>query len=31
MTVAFQPGEDGKLAAIYMVRNHDKLGGVSTV
>lgn len=25
MTVAFQPGEDGKLAAIYMVRNPDKL------
>ena len=29
MTVAFQPGEDGKLAAIYMVRNPDKLGHVS--
>lgn len=28
MTVAFQPGEDGKLAAIYMVRNPDKLGHV---
>ncbi|CAN7461948.1 sigma-70 family RNA polymerase sigma factor [Phenylobacterium sp. LjRoot164] len=26
MTVAFQPGEDGKLAAIYLVRNPDKLG-----
>ncbi|CAN5904842.1 sigma-70 family RNA polymerase sigma factor [soil metagenome] len=26
MTVAFQPGEDGKLAGIYMVRNPDKLG-----
>ncbi|WP_374654264.1 RNA polymerase sigma factor SigJ [Phenylobacterium sp.] len=25
MTVAFQPGEGGKLAAIYMVRNPDKL------
>ncbi len=25
-TVAFQPGEDGKLAGIYMVRNPDKLG-----
>jgi RNA polymerase sigma-70 factor (ECF subfamily) len=25
MTVAFQPGEDGRLAAIYMVRNPDKL------
>ena len=29
MTVAFQPGEEGKLAAIYMVRNPDKLGHVS--
>ena len=29
MTVAFQPGDDGKLAAIYMVRNPDKLGHVS--
>jgi RNA polymerase sigma-70 factor (ECF subfamily) len=28
MTVAFQPGEDGKLAAIYLVRNPDKLGHV---
>ena len=28
MTMAFQPGEDGKLAAIYMVRNPDKLGRV---
>ena len=26
MTVAFQPGDDGKLAGIYMVRNPDKLG-----
>lgn len=25
MTVAFQPGEDGRLAAIYMVRNPEKL------
>jgi len=25
MTVAFQPGEGGKLSAIYMVRNPDKL------
>lgn len=25
MTVAFQPGDGGKLAAIYMVRNPDKL------
>lgn len=29
MTVAFQPGEDGKLAGIYMVRNPDKLGHLS--
>ncbi|MBR7620671.1 RNA polymerase sigma factor SigJ [Phenylobacterium sp. 20VBR1] len=28
-TVAFQPGEDGKLAGIYMVRNPDKLGHVA--
>lgn len=28
MTLAFQPGEDGKLAAIYLVRNPDKLGHV---
>jgi len=26
MTIAFQPGEDGRLAAIYLVRNPDKLG-----
>jgi RNA polymerase sigma-70 factor (ECF subfamily) len=26
MTVAFQPGEGGKLAAVYLVRNPDKLG-----
>ncbi|WP_304179881.1 RNA polymerase sigma factor SigJ [Phenylobacterium aquaticum] len=26
MTVAFQPGEGGKLAGVYMVRNPDKLG-----
>ncbi|MFZ3006181.1 MAG: RNA polymerase sigma factor SigJ [Phenylobacterium sp.] len=26
MTVAFQPGEDGKLVGIYMVRNPEKLG-----
>ena len=25
MTLAFQPGEDGRLAGIYMVRNPDKL------
>ena len=29
MTVAFQPGEDGKLAGIYMVRNPEKLGRLS--
>ena len=28
MTVAFQPGEDGRLVGIYMVRNPDKLGHV---
>jgi RNA polymerase sigma-70 factor (ECF subfamily) len=26
MTIAFQPGPDGKLAGIYLVRNPDKLG-----
>lgn len=26
MTVAFQPGEGGRLAGVYMVRNPDKLG-----
>ncbi|WP_309642753.1 RNA polymerase sigma factor SigJ [Phenylobacterium sp.] len=26
MTVAFQPGDDGKLAGIYLVRNPEKLG-----
>ncbi|MES2341774.1 MAG: RNA polymerase sigma factor SigJ [Pseudomonadota bacterium] len=26
MTVAFQPGADGKLAGIYMMRNPEKLG-----
>ena len=25
MTIAFQPGEDGRLAAVYLVRNPDKL------
>lgn len=30
MTVAFQPGEDGKLAAIYLVRNPDKLARLPT-
>ena len=29
MTVAFQPGEGGKLAAVYLVRNPDKLGRLS--
>jgi RNA polymerase sigma-70 factor (ECF subfamily) len=29
LTIAFEPGEDGKLAAIYMVRNPDKLGHVA--
>jgi RNA polymerase sigma-70 factor (ECF subfamily) len=28
ITVAFQPGEPGQLAAIYMVVNPDKLRGV---
>jgi RNA polymerase sigma-70 factor (ECF subfamily) len=27
-TVAFQPGEDGLIAAIYMVRNPEKLAHV---
>jgi RNA polymerase sigma-70 factor (ECF subfamily) len=31
MTVAFQPGEDGKLAAIYLVRNPDKLARLPSV
>ena len=26
MTIAFEPGKGGRLAAIYMVRNPDKLG-----
>jgi RNA polymerase sigma-70 factor (ECF subfamily) len=29
MTVAFQPGEGGRLAGVYMVRNPDKLGHLS--
>ncbi|HEX4195931.1 MAG TPA: sigma-70 family RNA polymerase sigma factor [Caulobacteraceae bacterium] len=29
VTIAFEPGEGGKLAAIYMVRNPDKLGHVA--
>jgi len=29
VTIAFEPGEPGKLAAIYMVRNPDKLGHVA--
>ncbi len=28
-TIAFQPGEDGQIAAIYMVRNPEKLGHVA--
>jgi RNA polymerase sigma-70 factor (ECF subfamily) len=27
-TIAFQPGDDGLIAAVYMVRNPDKLGHV---
>ena len=27
-TIAFQPGDDGQIAAIYMVRNPEKLGHV---
>ncbi len=30
VTFAFEPGADGKLAAIYMVRNPDKLGHVAS-
>jgi RNA polymerase sigma-70 factor, ECF subfamily len=29
MTLAFQPGPDGRLAGIYMVRNPEKLGHVT--
>jgi RNA polymerase sigma-70 factor (ECF subfamily) len=29
VTIAFEPGPDGRLAAIYMVRNPDKLGHVA--
>lgn len=29
-TIAFQPGEDGLIAAVYMVRNPDKLSHVAT-
>ncbi|MGI9169781.1 MAG: RNA polymerase sigma factor SigJ [Caulobacteraceae bacterium] len=29
-TIAFEPGADGQLAAIYIVRNPEKLGGVAT-
>jgi RNA polymerase sigma-70 factor, ECF subfamily len=29
VTIAFEPGEPGRLAAIYMVRNPDKLGHVA--
>lgn len=28
MTVAFEPAEDGRIAAVYLVRNPDKLGHV---
>jgi len=28
-TVAFEPGEDGKIAAVYMVRNPEKLAHVT--
>jgi RNA polymerase sigma-70 factor (ECF subfamily) len=28
-TIAFQPGEDGQIAAIYMVRNPEKLGHIA--
>jgi RNA polymerase sigma-70 factor (ECF subfamily) len=28
-TVAFEPGEDGRIAAVYMMRNPDKLAHVS--
>lgn len=28
MTVAFQPGEDGKLVGVYLMRNPDKLGHI---
>ena len=30
-TIAFQPGEDGMIAAIYMVRNPEKLAHVAEV
>jgi RNA polymerase sigma-70 factor (ECF subfamily) len=29
-TIAFQPGEDGKIAAVYMVRNPEKLAHVAS-
>jgi RNA polymerase sigma-70 factor (ECF subfamily) len=28
MTIAFQPGEGGKIAGVYVVRNPEKLGGL---
>ena len=28
-TIAFEPGEDGQIAAIYLVRNPEKLTHVS--
>jgi RNA polymerase sigma-70 factor (ECF subfamily) len=30
-TIAFQPGEDGQIAAVYMVRNPEKLAHVAEV
>ena len=30
-TIAFQPGEDGRIAAIYMVRNPEKLAHLASV
>jgi RNA polymerase sigma-70 factor (ECF subfamily) len=30
-TIAFQPGDDGKIAAIYMVRNPEKLAHVAGI
>ena len=29
MTIAFQPGPDGKIAGVYLLRNPDKLGHVA--
>jgi len=30
-TIAFQPGADGQIAAVYMVRNPEKLAHVAEV